>query len=112
MQVSNFEDKKYQRLPSRAKYIVSSVYRNGILDGNLCSDRQRLLNGNWIEGNSTAFDDTTQSLLGKIPPTAQDIYALLFLLVVWYIAFLIRWIIGHRCRICISAVLIWASMFG
>ena len=73
MQISNFEDKKYQRLPSRAKYIVSSVYRNGILDGNLCSDRQRLLYGNWIEGNSTAFDDTTQSLLGKIPPTAQDL---------------------------------------
>ena len=73
MQVSNFEDKKYQRLPSRAKYIVSSVYRNGILDGNLCSDRQRLLNGNWTVVNSTAFDDTTQSLLGKIPPTAQDL---------------------------------------
>ena len=111
MQVSNFEDKKYQRLPSRAKYIVSSVYRNGILDGNLCSDRQRLLNGNWIEVNSAAFDDTTQSLLGKIPPTAQDLRPVIPV-GCFFIAFLITWIIKCRCRICISAVLIWASMFG
>lgn len=73
MQLSNFEDRNYRRLPSRAKYIVSSAYRDGLLDGNLSSDRQQLLNGKWIEVNSTAFDDITQNLLRKIPPTAQNL---------------------------------------
>ena len=72
MQLSNIEDRNCRRLPSRAKYIVSSSYRKGIVDDSLCSDRQRRLNGKWIESNTAAFDAAIQNLLAKIPSAIQD----------------------------------------
>ena len=42
MQSSNIQDWNFQKLSSRARYIASSAYTNGILESNLSSDRQQL----------------------------------------------------------------------
>lgn len=77
MQLSNIEDRNYRKLPSRARYTASSAYSNGILESNLFSDRQKLLNGKWKDINSTAFDETIQNLVGKMPPVAEDQHQLI-----------------------------------